>query len=213
MNPNVCTMCEMHFTKIIRLKRWGEEQITIPATVLFADVRGYTRLSDLLDPLQIAQILRDFYEHCATAIWVKDGVINKLLGDGVLALFNWPVSHEDHARQATLAAMELQKRWLESKQSVDMLDGDDVSIGLGVGIHMGDVTLGDLSEFCRDYTYTAFGPVVNFAARLQGCARPGEILVTEDIYRSVRRDFPQAEPRTCDLKGIEGPVNAFVLHV
>lgn len=207
MNPNVCTMCERWFTRIIRFKKWGTKQIGVPATVLFADLRGYTSLSESLDSPQVARILSRFYENCASAIWERDGIVNKLIGDAILALFNWPIKQGDHVQQAVMAGIELQRRCLE----IGQIEG--VSVGIGVGIQVGDISIGELSEVCKDYTYTAFGPVVNLAARLQGAAQPGEVLVTEEVYRHVEGLFPEAESRVCHLKGIDKPVNAHVLRV
>jgi len=207
MPPDICTMCEKWFVRIIRLKKWGTKQIGVPATVLFADLRGYTSLSESLDSPQVALLLSRFYENCASAIWERGGIVNKLIGDAILALFNWPIRQGDHVQQAVMAGLELQKGSLEIKQ----IGG--APIGIGVGIQVGEVSIGELSEFCKDYTYTAFGPVVNLAARLQGAARPGEVLVTEEVYRQVKGLFPGAESRVCTLKGIDRPVNAYVLHV
>ena len=130
----------------------------------------------------------------------------------MLALFNWPMKHENHAREAVMAGFDLQEKWLENKPRIVKQEGTEVAVGVGVGIHSGNVTIGELSKFCKDYTYTAFGPVVNLAARLQGIAKPREIVVTEDVYHSVRDDFPQVESRLCNLKGIEEPVSAYVLR-
>jgi adenylate cyclase len=205
MNPNVCTMCELWFSRIKRAR-----QMVVPATVFFADVRGYTEFSGRLDNVQIAQLLGGFYEDCAAAIWERDGIINKLIGDAVLAIFNWPILRADHVRQAVLAGVELQRICREKELSVAGAGGTKLPIGIGVGIHTGDVSIGEVGEFCRDYT--AVGPVVNLASRLQGAARPGEVLVTEEVYRQVEELFPSAETRVCHLKGIEKLLTAYVVQ-
>lgn len=205
MNPNICNMCE---TKFSRIRQAG--QIVVPATILFADIRGYTTVSELLDFPQIAQLLSGFYENCASVIWERDGIINKLIGDAILAIFNFPITLSDHTKQAVLAGLDLQKRCLERRLSEEA-EQQQISIGVGVGIHTGNVSIGEVGEFCKDFT--AIGQVVNVASRLQGAAKPGEVLVTEDVYRQVEDLFPRAESLAYQLKGIQKPVNAYVLRV
>jgi adenylate cyclase len=205
MNPNLCTLCEAMFTRLYKLKR-----ISVPATVLFADVRGYTPLSELLDPPEMARILSGFYESCATAIWERDGIVMKILGDAVLAVFNFPVLQKDHTAQAVMAGIELQRTCRALRASLPEALGGDVPLGVGVGIHTGQITIGEVGEFCRDFT--VIGSVVNLAARLQGAAEPGEVLVTDEVYGQVNDHFPRAPSRLCRVKGFDQPVNAYTLR-
>jgi len=120
MNPNLCTICETMFTKVKRKK-----QLIIPATIFFADLRGYTSLSQGTDAGEIVGMLHDFYDECAAAVWERDGIINKFIGDAVLAIFNFPIMREDHVRQAVLAAIELQKKCSQkNKLTVINADGE-----------------------------------------------------------------------------------------
>ena len=120
MNPNLCTICETMFTKVKRKK-----QLSIPATIFFADLRGYTSLSQGTDAGEIVGMLHDFYDECAAAVWERDGIINKFIGDAVLAIFNFPIMREDHVRQAVLAAIELQKKCSQkNKLTVINADGE-----------------------------------------------------------------------------------------
>jgi len=78
--------------------------------VLFADIRGYTSTTELLDLPHLARLLGSFYENCAAAIWEREGIVNKLIGDAILALFNFPLAHDDHVARAVAAGIELQRR-------------------------------------------------------------------------------------------------------
>jgi adenylate cyclase len=206
MNPNLCTICETNFTKVKKKK-----QITIPTTVMFADVRGYTSLSETVETTEMANVLHCFYDECASAIWERDGIVNKFIGDAVLAIFNFPIMREDHVRQAVLAGVELQKKCCEKKELVLAgLDGEEMPIAVGIGIHTGDTSIGELGTSYKDFT--AIGPVVNLASRIQGQAKPGEILVTGDVYCQVEDLFPDADTRICELKGIEKPVKTYALR-
>jgi adenylate cyclase len=137
----------------------------------------------------------------------RDGIVNKLIGDAVLAIFNFPIERDRHVENAVLSPIALQERW-DSHRSI--VGGDrQISIGVGVGIHTGTVAVGEVGEACRDFT--AVGSVVNLASRLQGAASPGEVLVTEPVYERVAEQFPNAPMKVCQLKGLERPVNAWVL--
>lgn len=205
MNPNLCTICETNFTKVKKKK-----QVIIPATVLFADLRGYTSLCERTEGTEVVQMLHSFYDECASAIWERDGIINKFIGDAVLAIFNFPIMREDHVRQAVLAGMDIQRRCREKNLTLTTAEAKGVSIGIGVGIHTGNASIGEVGTAYKDFTI--IGPVVNMASRIQGAARVGEILVTEAVYDQVNDLFPQAETRTCQLKGIEEPVKAHLLQ-
>jgi adenylate cyclase len=205
MNPNLCTICETMFTKVKRRK-----QIVIPATIFFADLRGYTSLSQGADGEEVVGMLHEFYDECAAAVWKRDGIINKFIGDAVLAIFNFPIMREDHVQQAVLAAIELQERCSQIKK-LTVIDADSKTspVGVGVGIHTGLASIGEVGTAYKDFTI--IGPVVNLASRVQGTAKAGEILVTEEVYTQVAGFFPASEGRTYQLKGIENPVKAYTL--
>ena len=203
MNPNLCTLCETKFRSVKKA-----QQVTVPASVLFADVRGYTSLSEEVDASDVTTMLGEFYDHCSAAVWERDGIVNKLIGDAIFAIYNFPIRRSDHIKQAVLSGLELQRRCHALKAT--RLGGRDVPIGVGVGVHAGEVTIGEIGTTIKDFT--AIGEVVNLAARLQGASQPGEVLVTESVYREVERDFPAAERRECTLKGIAKPVSAYVLR-
>jgi adenylate cyclase len=206
MNPNLCTICETNFTKVKKKK-----QVIIPATILFADLRGYTSLSEKTEGSEVIHLLHSFYDECASAIWERDGIVNKFIGDAVLAIFNFPIMLEDHVRQAVLAGIQIQRSCIEKKNlTITTSDGKDISIGIGIGIHTGNASVGEVGTAYKDFTI--IGSVVNIASRIQTAARVGEILVTEAVYRHVEDLFPQAEMRSCQLKGIEEPLNAYLLR-
>jgi class 3 adenylate cyclase len=195
MNPNLCTICETNFTKVKKKK-----QVVIPATIVFADLRGYTSLSEKTDAPEVLDLLQTFYDDCASAIWERDGIVNKFIGDAVLAIFNFPIMQEDHVRQAVLAGVEIQRKWMERKKQ---------TVGIGIGIHTGNASIGEVGTAYKDFTI--IGPVVNLASRIQTAAGLGEIIVTEEVYQHVKDLFPEAAVRAYQLKGIEEPVNGYLL--
>src|SRR5918993_602316 len=102
MNPNTCTVCELMFTRVMKAR-----QVTVDVSVLFADLRGYTTLSQPLPPNAVSSLLDAFYDECAAAIWDYDGILNKTIGDAVMAIFNFPIPHADHPGRAVLAARDI----------------------------------------------------------------------------------------------------------
>ena len=203
MNPNLCTFCELMFKKVMKATK-----ITIDATIMFADLRAYTSLSQSLSATEMGGVLDIFYDECAAAIWEHDGLLNKTIGDAVMAVFNFPVKQADHARQAVLAARELQRRMAARQpEFADLLGTTKGEIGVGVGIHCGEVSFGEFGRSHRDLT--AIGTVVNTAARAQSAAKPGEILVTEAVHQSVGDDLAGSTSTPYDLKGFERPVTLY----
>ena len=202
MNPNTCTICEMAFSKIMKAR-----SIVTDATVMFADLRGYTALSQRLPVERLTALLDLFYDSCAKAIWKYDGLLNKTLGDGVLAIFNFPLHRGNHAAQALLAAREIQQSFVARRGAVAAEAGvDSNELGVGVGIDSGDTNFGEFGHTHRDLT--VIGTVVNRAARAQGVAEPGEILVTESV-RARASGLIGAAGKAYSLKGFDEPVMLF----
>ena len=107
------------------------------------------------------------------------------------------------------AAVEIQMRCRFLKSNLPSEELPRSNFGVGAGIHAGDVSVGELGGFCKDFT--VIGGVVNIASRLQSAAEAGQVLVTEEVYQSVRNLYPNAEAKTCTLKGIEKPVKAYAV--
>jgi adenylate cyclase len=154
--------------------------ITIDATVLFVDLTGYTVASQMLDSGRMIPILDAFYDECAGAIWDHDGLLNKAIGDAIMAIFNFPIRQKDHAAQAVRAGREMQRRWRKLRIELMAkfeLNADQLCIG--IGISSGNVNFGEFGQTHRDLT--AIGTVVNTAARAQSAALAGQVLVTTAV--------------------------------
>jgi class 3 adenylate cyclase len=196
MNPNLCTVCETFFSRV-----YGKKRGIFPATVLFADLRGYTGLSQEAPAEEVSDMLDSFYDLCADAIWERDGVVNKFLGDAVLAVFNFPYTRPDHVQQAMLAAQTIQQGWRERSQLASQHGRPALEVG--IGIHTGVASIGEVGKACKELAIT--GPVVNLASRIQGAAKGGEILVSEAAFQQATDVLREGETRDLAFKGIEGP--------
>jgi adenylate cyclase len=202
MNPNTCTICEMAFSRVMKAR-----SVTIDATLMFADLRGYTALTQSLEPAALTALLDAFYDDCAAAIWRYDGLLNKTIGDAVFAIFNFPVRQTDHAVQALLAAREIQERFGRRREElVRSIGSGGQEVGIGIGIDSGETNFGEFGQTHRDLT--AVGTVVNRAARAQAAARSGEILVTSAV-RDRARDLVAGDGSEHALKGFREPVTLF----
>jgi adenylate cyclase len=191
------------FTRVMQARK-----ITIDATVLFADLRGYTTLSQSLPPDAISGLLDAFYDQCANAIWQHDGLLNKTIGDAVMAVFNFPIKREDHARNAVRAAREIQRRWsVERETLVEGLGIPSRDLGVGIGIHAGELSFGEFGRSHRDLT--AIGTVVNTASRAQSAAGADQILVTEEVFRRAQSDLAGSQAKAYRLKGFPAPIELY----
>ena len=203
MNPNTCTICELMFTKVMKARK-----ITIDATILFADLRDYTSLSQSLSPNEMAGLLDAFYDECASAIWQFDGLLNKTIGDAVMAVFNFPIRHVDHARQAVLAAREIQRRCHAKRaEFAESIGRTGAGFGVGIGIHSGELSFGEFGRSHRDLT--AIGTVVNTASRAQSVAGADQILVTQAVYERALSDLSGSKAKEYRLKGFDSPIELY----
>jgi adenylate cyclase len=182
--------------------------ITVDATILFVDLRGYTAASQQLAQERMTSTLDAFYDECAEAIWEHDGLLNKTIGDAIMAVFNFPIQQPNHPVQAVRAAREMQRRWRGRR--TELVEGlgigeDDLSIG--IGISSGNINFGEFGKSLRDLT--AIGKVVNTAARAQSVARAGQILVTAAVRDRCCEEINCREGRKFELKGLATPIKLY----
>jgi len=159
-------------------------------TVLFADVANYTSISEKLDPEEVHQIMDGCFKILMDETHKFEGTINQFTGDGVMALFGAPVSHEDHAQRACQAALSIQKAIGEYGEKIEKDCG--VEFKMRIGLNSGPVIVGAIGDDLR-MDYTAVGDTTNLAARVQQAAKPGEVWMSQDT-RSIVHDYIQDEP-------------------
>ena len=172
--------------------------------ILFGDVRNFTGFAESRSPTETAATLQRFYDIAAKAVIRHEGIVDKLVGDEVMALF-WPIVMDEDARTAMVAAAE------ELLDGLGYGSGDEPWLPLGIGVDFGRAYIGNVGgEGSRDFT--ALGDVVNTAARLQGEARAGEIVMTERVYGAVGAAYPDASPSEVSLKGKSRPTVVYRLE-
>lgn len=197
-----CSRCGAHLGSLGRAERRV-------ITVLFADLSGFTRITEKLDPEAVHELARSCLEPLAECAIRWGGHVDKFIGDSVMALFGVPEGHEDEPERAVRAALEMQRTleaWSPDERHAPELAGE-ARPRLGVGINTGPVVTGLLSAGSA-CDYTALGDVVNVASRLESACEPGEVLVGEKTWRETRDVFEFDEGEVMEVPGRREPVRA-----
>jgi adenylate cyclase len=151
-------------------------------TVLFCDMRGFTPLAERLSPEEVVGVLNDFYTLMVDTTAKNDGIVDKFLGDGVMAIFGAPIVHEDHALRAVKTALAMQAGVAELSRRRAREAKEPIAVGIGVSA--GEAVAGTVGTEDR-MEYTVIGDSVNLAARLESNAKPGQILMSQRTYQKV----------------------------
>ncbi len=180
-------------------------------TVTFADVSGFTSLSQRLDPEEVKEVMDLCFAHLNPVVTKHGGVIHKYEGDSVIALFGLPMGHEDDPERAVRSALEMLSSLPALNQALAHKLRGPEQLSIHIGISSGTVFVGEIgSKEKREYT--VMGEVVNLASRLKDTARSGQILVSESVYRLTHYmlDYDMVAP--IPLKGIEEKVKVFLVR-
>jgi class 3 adenylate cyclase/tetratricopeptide (TPR) repeat protein len=175
-------------------------------TVLFADVSGFTSISERLDPEEVHQLMNRAFELILDKVHRYEGTINQFLGDGIMALFGAPIAHEDHAQRAVHAALGMQ-RDLQG-YGADLQRTRGIMFRVRMGLNTGLVVVGSIGDNLR-MDYTAVGDTTNLAARMLNLAEPGQVVIAEDTHRVVSGYFITRPLGARAIKGKAAPVNAY----
>ncbi len=176
-------------------------------TVLFSDVRGFTTISEGLDPKQLTQLMNEFLTPMTHVIHHHRGTIDKYMGDAIMAFWGAPVPDADHARNALLAAMEMVSK-LDSLQAHFKSRGWP-PIKVGVGLNTGDMTVGNMGSTFR-LAYTVMGDAVNLGSRLESLTKNYGVDIMVSEFTSARvPDFAFRELDCVRVKGKDKPVRIY----
>ncbi len=175
-------------------------------TILFADIRGFTRISEHAPPEKIVNLLNRYFSAMTDIIFAHGGTLDKYLGDGMMALFGAPTVTPKDAANAISAAVAMQRRMLSINDELHQEGFPE--IGIGIGLHTGEVTVGYIGSERRS-EYTAIGDTVNTASRLESNAKSGEILVSEVTAKAARSRYQLTPRDPISVKNREQPVPLF----
>jgi adenylate cyclase len=175
-------------------------------TVLFADIRGFTRLSEHAQPEKVVQLLNRYFSAMTDIIFAHGGTLDKYIGDGLMALFGAPTATPQDASNALSAAVAMQRRIIGINEEL-RAEGFP-AIGVGIGLHTGEATVGYIGSERRS-EYTAIGDTVNLAARLESNALGGQILLSAEASRAAGPRYTLTPREPIMVKNRMQPVPLF----
>jgi adenylate cyclase len=173
------------------------------ATIVFCDVRGFTAYATANPPEQVVDALNTYFETATSVIIRQGGYVDKFIGDAVMGVFGVPVFRDDHVERAVRAALIVQEQ-LHKKS----LDGNKLLAAVGISIHTGVVVAGNVGSQSK-MEYTVIGDSVNVAARLNGLAGPGEVVVSRQVKEHLKDLITIEDLGPQTIKGKTEPVSAF----
>ena len=174
------------------------------ATILFADIRGYTPFSEDKDPEYLVEILNEFFSAAVEIIVSHKGYIDKFIGDCVMAAWGVPLwTEKEDAIHAVSCALEIQEH--VASRTREFFKGKASVLKVGIGLHTGSLVAGNLGS-SRKMNYTVIGDTVNVAARLEGVAGPGEVIITQSTRDYLDDLFIIERRKPVVVKGIKNPI-------
>ncbi len=174
------------------------------ATIFFADIRGYTSFSEGKDPEYIVQVLNEYFSEAVEIVIRHRGYIDKFIGDCIMAAWGVPMVNEEYdAVEAVSCAVEIQE--LVNSKSRNFFTGKASKLRIGIGLHTGPLVAGNVGS-SRRMDYTVIGDTVNIAARLEGVAGAGEVIITGDTRKHLGDVFKIQERKPVKVKGKVKPI-------
>jgi adenylate cyclase len=175
-------------------------------TVFFSDIRGFTELSERMEPEELVDMLNQYLSAMTEIVFKYGGTLDKYIGDAIMVFFGDPIPYDDHAERAVNMALEMRRKLTELQQQ--WFASRDEILTIGMGISTGYVTVGNIGSSAR-MEYTVVGNHVNAASRLAGQAVAGQILVTERTMVAVRDAVAGREIGQVEIKGFQRPLRIY----
>jgi len=203
-----CGYCGARLTDLPLVLEARQRSQIRHVTVLFADLVGYTVAASRLDSEALYELVQQYTDLLSREVYKYEGVIDKMTGDGIMALFGAPVSYENNAERAVRAALDMQANFLLWRQHVQQ--NLNLDLNLRIGLHCGPVIVGEIgSNIVMDYT--AIGETVNLAYRLEELAEPGSIYTSAEIVYQTKAIFDFERLPDAALKGFDHPIACYRL--
>jgi adenylate cyclase len=173
-------------------------------SVVFADIRGYTRLSESMLPDEVMHLINRYLKIMCDAIWEEEGTLTAFQGDALMAIFNAPLPQPHHALHAVRAAWKMRMAVLDYQRSLPQ----ETRVSFGIGVNTGLATVGNVGAPQRLQNYTAIGDVINVASRLQSNASDNDIFLNDSTYAQVYRYSQVGPPFALPVKNKSTPLIA-----
>jgi adenylate cyclase len=185
----------------------GEKRVM---TVMFSDIRGFTTMSEKLDPVDLVNFLNEYLTAMTDIIFARGGVVDKYMGDAIMAFWGAPIEQPDHAKRACLTAIDMLTKLREMQ--LEWKKRQLPNIDIGVGLNTGAMTVGNMGSKVR-FDYTVMGDSVNLASRLEGINKEygTNIVISEMTKKAIPEDVVTRELDLVAVKGKKEPVRIFEL--
>ncbi len=178
-------------------------------TILMADLRGFTGLSERRDPEEMVELLNTYLEAMSKEILRFDGVIDEFIGDAILAIFGVPDLHEDHASRAVACALSMQNQL--QRLNMEISASGYPHLEMGVAVNTGEVIVGNIGSDIR-MKYGVVGPAVNVTGRIESNTTGGQVLIGESTYALVKELVKAQAPLTFIMKGLKRPLVCYPVN-
>ncbi len=181
----------------------GEKRIV---TVLFADIRGFTSLSEKMPPEEVIRLLNEYFSVMIDIIFKYGGMLDKFIGDAIMATYNAPLNQKRHELKAILTGLEMQKA--NSRMNERRMANNEPQINVGIGINTGEAIAGNVGSEKR-LEYTVIGSEVNLAQRIEAQTQKGQLLISEKTYDAVKEYTEVIKLNPVHVKGIAEAVQLY----
>jgi class 3 adenylate cyclase len=180
-------------------------------TVMFTDIRGFTSISERLPPEEVVAFLNSYFSRMVGAVFAFDGMLDKYIGDGMMAVFGAPIVHADHALRAVKAAFRMRQEL--KALNLELEARGQPPLAIGIGLHTGECVIGNIGTEQR-LDYTAIGDTVNMASRIEGLTKEHgvDILVSAETWREVQKMVLSRPLSAVTLRGRSAPLDLHVLE-
>jgi adenylate cyclase len=181
---------------------------TLPVTILFSDIRSFTTISERMNAQELVGLLNEYFTEMVGIVMDNGGVVDKYIGDAIMAVFGAPVPKKDDAIHAVLAAVRM--RVALKKLNANLVARGIPALRTGIGIHTGEVVAGNIGSE-RRMEYTVIGDAVNLASRLESNTKDlgVNVLISEDTWKLVKDAVVARPVREITVKGRKQPVMTY----
>ncbi len=198
-------LAELVVSGKLKVEKGGTDQV---ATVLFADIRGFTAMSENMPAREILKILNDYFELIVDKVFLHEGTVDKFIGDEIMVIWGAPIQHHDDPVRAVKAAGDIQSVIAEFNRTNEKLGKPGIQVG--IGINTGNLVAGYIGS-SQTMSYSVIGDTVNTAARLCSAAKAGEILISRNTMEQVKEVVALQELDPIKVKGKLHPVDVFLV--
>lgn len=196
-------LAEMVVSGQLKVEKGG---VSLVATVMFIDIRGFTAMSENTSSDAVLQMLNEYFEVIVEVVFRHEGTVDKFIGDEMMVIWGAPVSHDDDPVRAVRSALEIHAELAEFNK--ERLAAGKQEINIGIGINTGSLVAGYIGS-TRTMSYSVIGDTVNTASRLCSAAKAGQIVISENTFEKINNSFAVDEIEAIQAKGKNKPIRVY----